>query len=98
MLELHPKRRIRFKLNGYALVADFADADFVMIGSFPQPTEDGAVYVLSRFDVVHTDEAEARRRGVVNYFYGAGARDVPYLWRPRALRGRPVSQDSTGEG
>ena len=58
------------------------------------PTEDGAVFVLSRSDVVSTDEAEARRRGVVNYFYGARARDVPYLWRPRALRGRPASQES----
>ena len=57
-------------------------------------TEDGAVYVLSRSAVDNTDEAEARRRGVVDYFYGAGAREVPYLWRPRALRGRPVSQDS----
>lgn len=58
------------------------------------PTEDGAVYLLSRADVRSTDELDVRRYGVVKYFYGAGARDVPCLWHPRAVRGRPASQES----
>ncbi len=61
------------------------------------PTEDGAVYVLSRSDVQETDEAEVRENGVLKYFYGAGTKDwddPPYLWCPGAMYGRPASQES----
>ena len=60
-----------------------------------QLTEDGAVYVLSRSDIRNIDELEARRRGVMSYFYGSGIRnDPPYLWSPLTPRGRAASQQS----
>ena len=57
------------------------------------PTSDGAVYGLSRSDIRSTNENDARYR-VVDYFYGAGSFDVPYVWCPGALSGRPASQES----
>ena len=51
-----------------------------------QLDEDGAVYVLSRSHTRETDEAEVRRRGVLDYFYRSERdwQEYPYVWTPRA--------------
>ena len=61
------------------------------------PEHDGAVYILSRSKTQDIDEEEVRRRGLLNYFYGAGAKDwtaPPYVLSPKAIFGRPASQQS----
>lgn len=61
------------------------------------PEKDGAVYVLSRSKTQEIDEMEVRHRGIVSYFYAAGLKDwtdLPYLWTPKSMHGRPTSQQS----
>lgn len=61
------------------------------------PEKDGAVYVLSRSNTQVVDEIEAQERGLLNYFYQAGARELserPYLLLPKTAHGRPASQQS----
>ena len=61
------------------------------------PEKDGAVFVLPRTSTQDIDEEEVQRRGLLNYFYDVGAKDLdhhPYLLFPKTTNGRPASQQS----
>lgn len=60
------------------------------------PDEDGAVYLLNRSDTQDADEAEVRRRGVLDYFYRSRSvdwQDRPHVWTP-VETGRSANQES----